>query len=269
MNLRLALTKGASEIKPSIADVINKGEERANFYSGLLEKNRIEWGRGGTTHSGYAHFIRNYYRSVEGRSPFESFMVRTTSPLIIGNGGQSVLETHLALHAIYGVPYLPGTAIKGVAAHYCHQYLGTVDDRFLENGSYYQALFGSKDAAARIIYYDAYPAADQISNMLELDILTPHHQEYYQSGQSEGNTAGRAPRDDDSPIPVSFFSVQGSFRIALGWLADYEDTQTGQWLKVARRVVVGALEQVGIGGKINAGYGRIVAEGEEVTDEFN
>lgn len=263
MNLRLALTKGTSEIKPSIADVIDKGEERASFYSGLLEKNRAEWEREGTAYSSYSQFLSNYYRSVEGRSPIESFMVKTTSPLIIGNGGQSVLETHLALHAIYGVPYLPGTAIKGVAAHYCHRYLGTVDDRFLENGSYYQVLFGSKDVAANIIYYDAYPEADHISNMLELDVLTPHHQEYYQSGQSAGNAAGRAPREDDSPIPFSFLSVQGSFRIALGWLADHEDTQTEQWLKVARRVVVGALEQAGIGGKINAGYGRMMAEGEE------
>ena len=44
--------------------------------------------------------------------------------LIIGLGGESPLETGLTLHHTFGVPIIPGSAIKGLAAHYCDQVFG-------------------------------------------------------------------------------------------------------------------------------------------------
>lgn len=38
--------------------------------------------------------------------------------LVVGLGGSSVYETSMALHHIYGTPYIPGSAIKGVLRHF-------------------------------------------------------------------------------------------------------------------------------------------------------
>lgn len=38
--------------------------------------------------------------------------------MVIGLGGAQVLETGMTLHHIYGIPYIPGSAVKGIARHY-------------------------------------------------------------------------------------------------------------------------------------------------------
>ena len=158
-----------------------------------------------------------------------------------------MLETHLTLHATYGVPYLPGTALKGIAARYFR--------RYLDDNAFSQVLYGNKDAAANLGYYDALPVADQLADLIQLDVLTPHHQKYYQTGES-------APRDDDSPNPVQFLSVQGKFQVALGWNGNPDDPAAQEWLEISRQILLQALEQEGLGGKTNAGYGRIVGDRE-------
>jgi CRISPR-associated protein Cmr6 len=43
------------------------------------------------------------------------FTMWTESPLIIGLGVKGTLETALTLHPLYGFPYLPGSALKGIS----------------------------------------------------------------------------------------------------------------------------------------------------------
>lgn len=38
--------------------------------------------------------------------------------MVIGLGGAQVLETSMTLHHIYGIPYIPGSAVKGITRHY-------------------------------------------------------------------------------------------------------------------------------------------------------
>jgi len=38
--------------------------------------------------------------------------------MVIGLGGEHVLETSMTLHHIYGIPYIPGSAMKGMVRHY-------------------------------------------------------------------------------------------------------------------------------------------------------
>lgn len=49
----------------------------------------------------------------------------TGGRMIIGLGGENVLETGLTLNHTYGTPMIPGTALKGLAAHYCHKAWGS------------------------------------------------------------------------------------------------------------------------------------------------
>ncbi|MCF6158371.1 MAG: type III-B CRISPR module RAMP protein Cmr6 [wastewater metagenome] len=47
--------------------------------------------------------------------------------LIVGLGSSSVYETSMTLHHIYGIPYIPGSAIKGVLRHFIVSELLTKD----------------------------------------------------------------------------------------------------------------------------------------------
>ncbi len=54
----------------------------------------------------------------------------TTGRLIVGLGSESVLETGIRLHHTYGMPIIPGSALKGLAAHYCDQIWGPTKKDF-------------------------------------------------------------------------------------------------------------------------------------------
>lgn len=51
--------------------------------------------------------------------PVVSFQATVNWRLSIGFGTPSVLDTGMALHRIYGIPYLPGSAIKGLTRRFC------------------------------------------------------------------------------------------------------------------------------------------------------
>ena len=52
---------------------------------------------------------------------------RAKGRMVIGLGGENVLETGITLHHTYGTPLIPGTALKGLASHYCDQVWGARD----------------------------------------------------------------------------------------------------------------------------------------------
>ena len=50
--------------------------------------------------------------------PFRQVSGTVDWRLIIGLGGAHVLETSMTLHHVYGIPYIPGSAVKGMTRHY-------------------------------------------------------------------------------------------------------------------------------------------------------
>ncbi|MBX0313032.1 MAG: type III-B CRISPR module RAMP protein Cmr6, partial [Sulfurihydrogenibium sp.] len=44
----------------------------------------------------------------------DDYKLKTASRLVVGLGAGHVLETSLTLHHIFGIPYIPGSALKGV-----------------------------------------------------------------------------------------------------------------------------------------------------------
>lgn len=181
------------------------------------------------------------------RVSIESF--ETQGRLVCGLGIASPVETGLALHHTYGVPFIPGSALKGVAAHYCHSRWGKENPDFLEGGTAYETLFGTTDDQGHIRFHDALPKADM---KLCRDIMTPHHGDYY------GEKGTKAPTDFDSPVPVSFLSVTGTFVVAL--TCDDPSDEGRRWLHLAMELVKESLATTGIGGKTRSGYGRMIAK---------
>jgi CRISPR-associated protein Cmr6 len=174
--------------------------------------------------------------------------LQTVGRLIVGLGSENVLESGIRLHHTYGMPIVPGSALKGLAAHYCDQVWGTTEAKFKKRGMYHQLFFGTTDDSGCITFHDAWLAPDS-PDPLKLDVMTPHHPQWL-----DGSVA---PTDFDSPIPVPFLSVSGTFRVAVSWHGPTSD-KAKNWTELARSLLCDALKDWGIGGKITSGYGRLV-----------
>lgn len=197
--------------------------------------------------------------------------------LVIGLGSQNVLETGLTLHHTYGVPFIPGPPLKGLAAHYCDAVWGwgegggepfrkdkelapdkrnkTNEDKTGERaGETYRVLFGTTDDGGYLTFHDAWLVPS--SGGLELDVMTPHHGGY---NMPEDSKNPAPPTDFDDPIPVSFLSVKGKFLVAVSFVGESEDAE--KWAELGLTLLTSALDEWGVGGKTNAGYGRLRRDG--------
>ena len=181
------------------------------------------------------------------------FKTLDNSAIIAGLGSSNVLETGLTLNPTYGIPMIPGSSIKGITAHYCLKIYGA--------GEYYDTLFGkvsdehNDQEAGAVQFYDAWLTPESVKNAFIDDVMTPHHSDYY-SGKSE------RPTDFDDPTPIRFLSVAGTFEFWLGCC-------DSKCLDFAFEAVEGALKNLGIGGKITSGYGKMekVLSPEEIQQE--
>lgn len=190
----------------------------------------------------------------------ESRLAHVKGRMIVGLGGESVLETSVTLHHTYGIPYIPGSALKGLAASYVRLRLGK-DWQTNSDTQAYKVLFGDTDDAGYITFFDALyvPGTGHNKRPLHPDIITVHHPDYYQ-----GNTA---PTDRDSPTPVPFLSATGSYLIALA-APDLEPHQRKEWLSATFDIVGKALATLGIGAKTSSGYGRMTLEAPKLDPDM-
>ncbi|CAM4079575.1 type III-B CRISPR module RAMP protein Cmr6 [Deinococcus marmoris] len=188
--------------------------------------------------------------------------LHTVTPVIVGLSGESLLETNLTLDHTYGVPVLPGTALKGLAAQYAHVHLQ--EDEWRVQGEWHRRAFGTVPADAgggdaatgetgselftrgEVTFHTALPRPGEFR--LRAEVLTVHHPEYY-GGQD------KPPADWDSPIPVSFLSAMGDFTLAL----HCEDTELGQAVFALLKL---ALERARLGAKTSSGYGQFHVQGD-------
>lgn len=189
--------------------------------------------------------------------------------LIVGLGGENILETGITLHHTYGVPIIPGAALKGLAAHYCDQVWGAKQPEFKRSedgeekkplGRYYRLLFGTTEDSGHIIFHEAWMTPESLTapnQGLILDVMTPHHSEYYMAKDET------APTDYDSPNPVTFLSVAGTFHVAVS--CDAPEETGKKWALFASTLLTQALAHWGVGGKTNAGYGRMIDLSQAVT----
>src|SRR6266700_183014 len=70
--------------------------------------------------------------------------------MIVGLGSESVVETSITLHHTYGIPYIPGSALKGLAASYVRQKLG---EEWEKENDAYKTIFGDTDEAGYITFF--------------------------------------------------------------------------------------------------------------------
>ena len=175
--------------------------------------------------------------------------------LVVGLGGEHVQETNMTLHHIYGIPYIPGSAIKGVLRHWWLQVLqedqnflqqnpsfikgnGEIDESIALKDPVFLSIFGSQEQRGKVQFLDAYPTGVV---HFATDIMNPHYPHYYSGSEP--------PTDHQNPRPISFLTVEKTtFRFA--FLA-----QDQTRLDKLKNRFQKALELKGIGAKTAVGYG--------------
>jgi CRISPR-associated protein Cmr6 len=172
--------------------------------------------------------------------------IKINGRLAIGLGRASVVETGITLHHTYGVPVIPGSGLKGLASTYADQYLANT--LWQKGEKAHNALFGTTKAAGVVTFFDALPLPGQWQ--LRPDVITVHHPSYYRG-------ENKPPADWDSPTPIPFLTVTGTFLVALQPSPGAEG-----WEEVAYGILGHAAAELGVGAKTSSGYGRMELNGK-------
>lgn len=175
--------------------------------------------------------------------PMVHICLELTSSLAIGLGGESALEVGFTTHRTYGMPLIPGSALKGL----CRR----VAEKAQAQPNLVRTVFGKSDGdknnildvAGYVTFHDAwYVPSSEGGKPYHRDVITVHHPDYYKDGSEW-------PTDFDDPTPVPFLIVKKGSRFLF--------TLDGppDWAGYAKEMLIWGLVNMGIGAKTNAGYG--------------
>ncbi len=180
--------------------------------------------------------------------------------LAIGLGTESVYETSINLHPIYGFPYIPGQAVKGIVRSWIIQEHFNSDEKKAFQNDTFCYLFGcpkesvlKKEYQGSLVFFDAYPKSKP---ELKVDVMNPHYGPYYSD-----TTNNKPPADYYNPVPIFFVTVEKTkFQFIIG-IRDNEneigriDSIGGTYFELGKQFLKEALTQKGVGAKTAVGYG--------------
>jgi CRISPR-associated protein Cmr6 len=178
--------------------------------------------------------------AAHGQSPL-IFTVES-GRFVTGLGREHPVENGFAWHHTLGVPYLPGSSIKGMVRAWAMQWL---DLKAVDTA---ERIFGEcKDTGiGSIVFMDAVPI-DPVK--LEADVMTPHYGPYYQNNEP--------PADWHNPVPIPFLAVAAGSRFLFGILPRrIQDKQAIEDCEIVKDWLGEALAIIGAGAKTAVGYGR-------------
>jgi len=194
----------------------------------------------------YKSAFSRWRQSLQRLEGVRLFTATAASPIAVGLGNESVLEVGLTVHRTYGVPIIPGSALKGLCRRGALRLKGEgklADEQF-------RVLFGYSDESGRasagyIVFWDAWYDPESVQGKpFHRDTITVHHADYYTSrGQAY-------PTDFDDPNPVPFLVVRPGARFLFALQAPDDG-----WGAFAQNLLQWCLQYLGVGAKTNAGYG--------------
>ena len=176
---------------------------------------------------------------------------KTTSRLVIGIGQDHPVENGFLWHPTLGVPYIPGSSIKGMLRNWMLEWA---------DGATNKAWFESDIAkgVGQLIFLDALPLEVP---KLEADVITPHYGPYYRDPNTQ------PPADWHSPVPTPFLTVAVGAKFAIRVIArrgkptdppfDFAAVE-----KALKDALKDAFDVLGIGAKTAVGYGRLKPSNE-------
>ena len=130
--------------------------------------------------------------------------------LIVGLGNESVYDTSMTLHHVYGIPYIPASAVKGVVRSWIIiEKFDQIEEKAIQDRGFCD-VFGcpkkikdtpsyyGEERQGKVWFFDAFPLSEP---RIEVDIMNPHYGDYYNLVDPE------PPADYLKPNPITFLTV--------------------------------------------------------------
>lgn len=186
---------------------------------------------------------------------------QAVAPFATGLGNEHPTENGFSFLNPYGLPYLPGSGVKGVLRQAARELASGMwgDNRGWTDESI-TALFGleSEDGEQNqqrgaLIFWDVIPQIKGDSLLVE--IMTPHQKHYYQDGES--------PHDSGQPIPITFLTVPPGSGFTFNVQCNTELLKQSEssselltkWQELLSAAFEHAFDWLGFGAKTAVGYG--------------
>ncbi|HPE62453.1 MAG TPA: type III-B CRISPR module RAMP protein Cmr6 [Thiolinea sp.] len=194
---------------------------------------------------------------------------QSISPLATGLGIEHPLENGFAFLNPYGLPYLPGSSVKGVLRRAAEELYGAEEARWTDTAI--DALFGKEVEAGdtttqhtrgALTFWDVIPEL----TTLGMDVMTPHYGDYYQAKKTDAQNRviypdGATPHDAGSPIPIVFMVIPPQSRFSFHITADSSRLQDcNNWQALMQAAFEHAFKWLGFGAKTAVGYGAMQRE---------
>jgi CRISPR type III-B/RAMP module RAMP protein Cmr6 len=222
-------------------------------------------------------FLADLAKSFAGR--VVTFEATLGARLLVNLAGGVIENAGIALDRCFGLPFIPGSAVKGIARAQAlweiHDAHGEDKERLLRlamrlfgygandikpmgdfgwaggaaAASRVADEIGSTDFKGCACFLPAYPTTPPV---LVVDMVNPHYPEYYR-GQRDRAT------DNESPVPNYFPAVEAGssfgFAVLLNRIPKGDGVSAGDLLNQAKQWLERAVISKGVGAKTAAGYG--------------
>jgi len=223
------------------------------------------------------------------------FSGTAVAPFTTGLGNEHPLENGFAFLNPYGLPYLPGSGVKGVLRQAARELAsgewgdkhgwsenkeyGIVVDNQKIKLSMIDVLFGlesndgdDEHVLAALNFWDVIPEIK--GGKLAIEIMNPHHGHYYLEKRDSKSGNSISPHDSGQPVPIYFLTVPpGSIfnfyitcdqahlkHLPLGLIGKDE-----VWKTRLNAVFDHAFQWLGFGAKTAVGYG--IMQNEEQQEQ--
>src|SRR5574337_1019316 len=208
-----------------------------------------------------------------------------TAPFTTGLGNEHPLENGFAFLNPYGLPYLPGSGIKGVLRQAARELAGGdwgdthgwSEEKIHLLGCIElpttDVLFGreteggdSDHVHGALSFWDAIPQIP--GDHLAVDVMTPHQSHYYQQRKDRKSGDSTSPHDSGAPNPISFLTLPPGTGFAFHVVCDVAHltrlapdlADSQRWQQLLTAAFEHAFEWLGFGAKTAVGYGAMESE---------
>ena len=212
-----------------------------------------------------------------------TFFAASVSPFTTGLGNEHPLENGFSFLNPYGLPYLPGSGVKGVVRQAARELAsgqwGEAQGWFEDvkyvvpetktSLSMIDVLFGREPPPGdkhhfrgALSFWDVIPQIE--GERLAVEIMTPHQTHYYAKGDS--------PHDSGSPNPIPFLTVPPGSSFAFHVTCDRghlervapDLAENDHCKKLLQSAFTHAFDWLGFGAKTAVGYGQMKADQEAI-----
>ena len=158
-----------------------------------------------------------------------------------------ITEVPMSWDMVLDVPYIEGSAIKGVLRDYFMEVVKELTNSDDEAKKTTDCVFGNNETVGKVIFFNAYPVSSD--EILTYDIITPH----YPKAETEYNV---------TPVPVKFLAIKEGVEFVTFLAFDKEELSESCGDNALNNLLKALLlsMRMGWGRRTSRGYGEIVSQ---------